>query len=228
MMIYQRAFKLWGRQKIASKTVKGNNSESMKAKVVILIRDTLSWPVLHSWGVSWRYTKGHSSYGADMKLHLTPSRKNNSESMKARVVILVRDTLSWPSIHSCGVSWLYSKGYLSYRADSKLHLKWLRGNNSEIMTARVAILVCDTLSWPVLYNYNVSLKHSERFSSYDADTKLHLKPSRGKSMKARVVIFVRGTSSLPVLHNYEVSWLYSKQFSSYVGHEIASETIKGK
>ena len=39
-------------------------------------------------------SKGHSSYGADMKFHLKPSRGNNSENMKARVVILVRDTLS--------------------------------------------------------------------------------------------------------------------------------------
>ena len=32
-----------------------------------------------------------SGYGVDMKLHLEPSRINNSESMKARVVILLPD-----------------------------------------------------------------------------------------------------------------------------------------
>ena len=36
----------------------------------------------------------YSSYGADTKLHLKPSRGNNSESMKARVAILVCDTSS--------------------------------------------------------------------------------------------------------------------------------------
>ena len=36
-----------------------------------------------------------------MKLHLNPSRVNNSENMKVRVVILVRDTLSRPVSHNC-------------------------------------------------------------------------------------------------------------------------------
>ena len=40
------------------------------------------------------YSKRFSSYGADTKLHLKPSRGNNSESRKARDVILVRDTSS--------------------------------------------------------------------------------------------------------------------------------------
>ena len=90
-----------------------------------------------------------------------PSRGNNSRSMKARVVILVRYTLSWPVLPSCEESWLYSKGYSSYRVDMKLHLKWSRGNNSESMTARVAILVCDISSWPVLHNSEVSSKYSK-------------------------------------------------------------------
>ena len=34
------------------------------------------------------FTKGHSSYGADMKLNLQQLRGNNSENMKARVVFL--------------------------------------------------------------------------------------------------------------------------------------------
>ena len=71
--------------------------------------------------------------------------------MKARVVIPARDTSSWSVLHNCQVSWLYSIGYSSYRADMKLHLKWSRGNNSESITERVAILVCDTSSWPVLH-----------------------------------------------------------------------------
>ena len=169
-------------------------------RVIILVRNTSSWPVLHNYEVSWLYSKWFSSYGADTKLHLKQSRGNNSESMKARVVILVRDISSWPVLHSCEVSWLYSKGYSSYRADKKSHLKPSRGNNSESMTARVAILVCDTSSWPVLHNYKVSSKYSERFLSYGADTKLHLKPSKGnnsESMKARVIILVCNTSSWP-------------------------------
>ena len=65
--------------------------------------------------VSWLYSKGYSSYRADKTLHLKQSRGNNSESMKARVVILVNDTSSWPVLHNCEVSWLYSTGYSSYR-----------------------------------------------------------------------------------------------------------------
>ena len=38
-------------------------------------------------------TKGHSGYGADINLHIKQSRGNNSESMKVRIVILIRDTL---------------------------------------------------------------------------------------------------------------------------------------
>ena len=129
-------------------------------RVVILVRDTLSWPVLHNCEVAWLYSKRFSSYGADMKLHLKPSRGNNSESMKARVVILVRDTSSWPVLHSCEVSWLHSKGYSSYWTDAKLHMKWSRGNKSESMITRVAILICDISIWPVLhltlkYHYNI-------------------------------------------------------------------------
>ena len=117
-------------------------------RVVILVLDTSSWPVLHNCEVSWSYSKQFSSYEADTKLHLKPSKGNNSESINARVFILLCDTSSWPVLHSCEVSWLYSKGYSSYRADTKLQLKWSRGNNSESMTARVAILVCDTSTWP--------------------------------------------------------------------------------
>ena len=118
-------------------------------RVVLLVRDTSSWPVLHNYEVSWLNSIGFSSYGADRKLHMKQSRGNNSESMKARVVILVRNTLSWPVLHRCEVSWLYSKRYSSYRVHTKLHPKWSTRNNSDSMKARVAILVCDTLSWPV-------------------------------------------------------------------------------
>ena len=41
------------------------------------------------------------SYGADTKLHLKLSRRNIPGSMKVRVVIFVRDTLSWPVVRTC-------------------------------------------------------------------------------------------------------------------------------
>ena len=54
------------------------------------------------------------SDGADTKLHLKPSREISSEGVKARVVILIRHTSSWPVLHDCEVSRLYSKQYSSY------------------------------------------------------------------------------------------------------------------
>ena len=130
MIIYSKRFSSYGEDtKLHLKSARGNNSESMKARVVILVRDTLSCPVLHNCEVAWLYSKRLSSHGADTKLHLKLSRGNNSESMKARVVICVRDTLSRLVLHNCEVSWLYSKGYLSYRADAKMHKKHQRGDN---------------------------------------------------------------------------------------------------
>ena len=201
----------------------GNNSKSVIARVAVLVCDTSSWPVLHNYKVSSWYSKQFSSYRADMKLHLKPSRGNNlvwkgelsflyathrhdlfyttvvyhdyipkgiqvmertgnlhlkpsrgnnSESMKARVVIFVRDTSSWPVLHSCEVPWLYSQGYSSYRAHTKLNMEWSRGNNSKSMIARVAVLVCDKSTSPVLHNCEVSSKYSKWYSSYWADTKM--------------------------------------------------------
>ena len=134
-----------------------------KMRVVILVRDTSSWPVLHNYEVSWLYSKQFSSSGADTKLHLKPSRWNNSESMKARDAILVCDTSSWPVLHNYEVSWLYSKQFSSSGADTKLHLKPSRGNNSESMKARVVILVWDTWSWPVLHNWSIMSKFQRVF-----------------------------------------------------------------
>ena len=37
MIIFQTVFKLWSGQEIASEMIKGNNSESLKAGVVILV-----------------------------------------------------------------------------------------------------------------------------------------------------------------------------------------------
>ena len=52
---------------------------------------------------------------------------NNSVSMKARVVIYVRNISSWPVLHNCEVSWLNSEGYSSYRADRNMYKKSIKG-----------------------------------------------------------------------------------------------------
>ena len=45
------------------------NSKSKKARVVILVRDILSRPVLHFYLVPSKYSKGYSSYRADKKFY---------------------------------------------------------------------------------------------------------------------------------------------------------------
>ena len=65
------------------------------------------------------------------------------ESMKARVAILVRHTSSWPVLHNCEVSWLYSKGY-SVKEGTRICIKkHLRGDNSNSIKARALIFVRD-------------------------------------------------------------------------------------
>ena len=54
----------------------------------------------------------------------------------------------------------YSKGYSSYRADTKsISNNKPKGDNSKSKKARVVILVRDTSSHPVLHFYHVSLKY---------------------------------------------------------------------
>ena len=51
------------------------------------------------------YQKVFSSYfGTEKKLHLKQPRGNDSESMKARVIVLKRYTLSRHALHNCKVS----------------------------------------------------------------------------------------------------------------------------
>ena len=73
-VIYQRVLKLWSRHILHQKSTRGNNSESMKVRVVILVCDTSAWPVLPNCEVSWLYSKGYSSYRADINMHKKASK----------------------------------------------------------------------------------------------------------------------------------------------------------
>ena len=50
-----------------SNITKGDNAKSKKGRVVILVRNTSSSPVLHFFQVPLKYSKGYSSYKADEK-----------------------------------------------------------------------------------------------------------------------------------------------------------------
>ena len=103
-----------------------------------------------------------------MKLHLKPSRGYNSENMKARVVILVRNTSSWPVLYNCAVSWLYSK----LQSRHAYAQKSIKGEITQKVLKQALIFVRNTSSWPVLHNCELSSKYSKRYSSYWADTKM--------------------------------------------------------
>ena len=86
------------------------------------------------------------------------TKGDNTQSKKGRVVILVRDMSSGPVLHFCHVPSKYSKGYSSYRVDTKSFSNKTKGDNSKSKKGRVVILVPDTSSGPVLHFYQVSSK----------------------------------------------------------------------
>ena len=59
------------------------------ARVVILVGETLSRPVLYFYQVSSKFCEGHSSYRADTKSKSNTRRGHNRKSKKVRVVILI-------------------------------------------------------------------------------------------------------------------------------------------
>ena len=102
-----------------SNITKGDNSKSKEDRVVIPVRNTSSCPILQFYKVPSKYSEGYSSYRADEKSISNKTKGDNSKSKEARVVILVRDTSSGPVLHLYQVSQKYSKGSLTYRADTK-------------------------------------------------------------------------------------------------------------
>ena len=88
---------------------KGDNAKSKKDRVVILLCDMPPCPVLHFYQIPSKYSKGYLSYRADTK-PISNKTKGNYSKSKARVVVLVHDTLSRPILHFYLVSSKYSKG----------------------------------------------------------------------------------------------------------------------
>ena len=101
------------------------------------------------------------------------TKGDNTKSKKGRVVILVHDTSSGPVLHFCQVPLKYSKGYSSYRADTKSFTNKTKGDNSKTKKGRVVILVSVMSSGTVLYFYQVSSKYSKGYSAYRADKKFY-------------------------------------------------------
>ena len=106
--IFQRVIDLQSRHKInglsLSNITKGDNAKSKKGRVVILVRNTSSGPVLHFCKVPLKYSKVYSIYRAGKKSFSNKTKGDNSKSKKVRVVNLVCDMLSGPVLHFYQVS----------------------------------------------------------------------------------------------------------------------------
>ena len=87
-----------------SNITKGDNAKKKNGRVVILVHNKSSGPVLHFCQIPSQYSKGYSSYRADEKSISKKTKGGNSKSKKARVVILVHDTSSGPVLHFYQVS----------------------------------------------------------------------------------------------------------------------------
>ena len=68
-----------------SNKTKDDNSKSKKGRVVILVRDTSSGPVLHFYQVSSKYSKGYSSYRADKKFYAEGIHPKNNRGHNFRM-----------------------------------------------------------------------------------------------------------------------------------------------
>ena len=81
-----------------SNITKGDNSKSKEGRVVILVRNMSSCPILQFYQVPSKYSEGYSSFRADEKSISNKTKGDNSKSKKVRVVNLVRDTSSGPGL----------------------------------------------------------------------------------------------------------------------------------
>ena len=123
--IFQRVFDLPSGHEIKglslSNITKGDNPKNKNGRVVTLVCDMSSGPILHFCQVPSKYSQGYSSYRADPKPFLNKIKGDNSKRKKARVVNLVCDTSSHPDLYFNQISSKYSKGYSSYRAAKKFY-----------------------------------------------------------------------------------------------------------
>ena len=80
------------------------NSKSKEGRIVILVRNMLSCPILQFYQVPSKYSEGYFSYRADDKSISNKTKGYNTKCKKATVVILVHDTSSGPVLHFYQVS----------------------------------------------------------------------------------------------------------------------------
>ena len=106
----------------------------------------------------------------EYKINLKNKTKgDNSKGKKARVHSCMRHILL-----SCSTflpsTIKYSDGYSAYRVDMKSISK-TKGDNSKSKKASVVTFIRNKLSCPVLHFYQVSLKYSKGYLTYNRVTK---------------------------------------------------------
>ena len=87
-----------------SNLTKGDNSKIKEGRVVILVRNTSSSPILQFYKAQSKYSGGYSSYRANEKSISNKTKGDTSKSKKARVIILVGDMSPGPVLHFYQVS----------------------------------------------------------------------------------------------------------------------------
>ena len=158
-----------------------------------------SRPVLHFYQVSSIYCEGYLNYRADTTSKSSTRKGDNSKSKKARVVILVRDTLSHPVLIEIFQRVFDLQRGHEINAYSLSNIR--KGDNAKSKKGRVVILVCDTLSSPVLHLNKYLQNISKGIPVTERTGNLFQTIQREITPKVRIIL-VHDTSTGPVLHFY--------------------------
>ena len=147
-------------KKKTKKTTKQKKKKKKKkchpnpTRIVILVGDTSSCPVLHFYQVSSKYCEGYCR--AYTKSNLNTRRGDKSKSKKASVLSFLYTT------HHLILLYISNKYHQNIPKGIRV-AKWTqtqiqtrRGGNYKSKKAKVVILVSDTSSHPVLHFYLVS------------------------------------------------------------------------
>ena len=124
---------------------KGDNAQSKKGRVVILVCDTSSHPVLHFYQVSLKYFEEYSSYRVDTKSFSNKTKGDNSKSKKAWTVNLVCNIIIYWSTSLPSIIKIFQRVFKLQSGQEVVHpsLWWGRGGGHNYQ------LNLSKLSWSI-------------------------------------------------------------------------------
>ena len=142
----------------------------IKAKAIVIVRDTSLWPDFHSYRISWRYPKQLKSYWLNKTENYTKKHQktkgHNSETEKQRVTLIICDTWSWLDTHSYKVSWRYNNSYW-VMARTRFFKDFQRAITQKLRK-RVQSFLCMTHCLDLIY---ISIKYHEDFFCLRTDNR---------------------------------------------------------